>query len=122
MDMPLKIMLVDDSHTIRKTAEVLLSKEGFEVVCVEDGFEALAKVSDIKPDIIFMDVMMPRLDGYDACQIIKSSEEFKDTPVIMLSSKDGVFDRVRGRVAGSEAFISKPFSRDDLVNTIKTYL
>ena len=122
MAQALKIMVVDDSHTIRKTAQTLLSKEGHTVICIEDGFEALTKVAEIRPDIIFMDVMMPRLDGYDTCQIIKASPDFKDTPIVMLSSKDGVFDKVRGRISGSVALVSKPFSKDDLVEAIQTYL
>lgn len=116
------VMVVDDSHTIRKTAEKLLEKEGYKVVCVEDGFDALACVAEINPNIIFMDVMMPRLDGYDTCQVIKASEQFTKTPIIMLSSKDGVFDKARGRLAGSEAFITKPFSKDVLIQAITQHL
>ena len=116
------VMVVDDSHTIRKTAEKLLEKEGFKVVCVEDGFDALACVADVNTSIIFMDVMMPRLDGYDTCQVIKASAQFTTTPIIMLSSKDGVFDKARGRLAGSEAFITKPFSKDVLIQAITQHL
>ena len=117
----LRIMVVDDSPTIRRTAETLLSKEGYEVTSVEDGLEALCKVAEVRPDVIFMDVMMPKLDGYDTCQVIKASADFSETLVIMLSSKDGIFDRARGKLAGSEAFISKPFSRDELLSVIETH-
>lgn len=119
---PTCIMVVDDSHTIRKTAEIILEKEGFKIICAEDGFDALAKVTEVNPDMIFMDVMMPRLDGYDTCQVIKASTQFANTPIVMLSSKDGIFDKARGRLAGSEAFITKPFTKDMLLQVIKQRL
>ncbi|MGL4674155.1 MAG: response regulator [Wohlfahrtiimonas sp.] len=117
-----KIMVVDDSSTVRKTAELILSKEGFEVVSEIDGFNALSHLEDVKPDLIFMDVMMPNLDGYDTCQIIKgSASELSKTPVIMLTSKDGAFDKARGQLAGCDAFITKPFTRDDLISVIEKF-
>ena len=118
----LKVMVIDDSKTIRRTAETLLKKEGCEVVTAEDGFDALAKIADHKPDIIFIDIMMPRLDGYQACALIKHNEVFKNTPVIMLSSKDGLFDRARGRIVGSEQYLTKPFTKDELLGAIKRYI
>lgn len=114
----LKVMIIDDSKTIRRTAEALLKKEGCEVITAEDGFEALAKIIEHKPDIIFVDVMMPRLDGYQTCTLIKNNKSFRDTPVIMLSSKDSIFDKARGRIAGSEQYVTKPFTREDLVSAI----
>lgn len=118
----LKVMVIDDSKTIRRTAETLLKKEGCDVVTAEDGFDALAKIADHKPDIIFIDIMMPRLDGYQACALIKHNEVFKNTPVIMLSSKDGLFDRARGRIVGSEQYLTKPFTKDELLSAIKRYV
>lgn len=118
----LKVMVVDDSKTIRRTAETLLKKEGCDVITATDGFEALAKIADHRPEIIFIDIMMPRLDGYQTCVLIKHSQLFKDTPVIMLSSKDGLFDRARGRVVGSEEYLTKPFTREELLNAIKRFL
>ncbi|MDH5543968.1 MAG: twitching motility response regulator PilG [Gammaproteobacteria bacterium] len=114
-------MVIDDSKTIRRTAETLLSKAGFEVITANDGFEALAKVVDNQPDIIFMDIMMPRLDGYQTCALIKNNDAFKDTPVIMLSSKDGLFDRARGRIVGSDNYITKPFSKEELLTAVHEY-
>jgi len=105
----LKILVVDDSKTIRRTAETLLAKEGCEVFTAVDGFDALAKIADHRPDVIFVDIMMPRLDGYQTCSLIKHNKVFKETPVIMLSSKDGLFDRARGRLVGSEQYLTKPF-------------
>ncbi len=112
------IMVIDDSKTIRRTAETLLRKEGFDVVVATDGFEALSLVADHKPDLIFLDVMMPRLDGYQTCALIKHHRVFRHTPVVMLSSKDGLFDRARGRVVGSDHYITKPFTRDELLAVI----
>jgi twitching motility two-component system response regulator PilG len=112
------IMVIDDSKTIRRTAETLLRKEGYEVVVATDGFEALSMVADNKPDLIFLDVMMPRLDGYQTCALIKHHRVFRHTPVVMLSSKDGLFDRARGRVVGSDHYITKPFTRDELLAVI----
>jgi len=118
----LKVLVVDDSKTIRRTAETLLSKEGCEVYTAVDGFDALSKVADHHPDIIFVDIMMPRLDGYQTCALIKHNKVFKSTPVIMLSSKDGLFDRARGRIVGSEQYLTKPFTRDELLSAIGTHV
>ncbi len=117
----LKVMVIDDSKTIRRTAENLLKKQGCEVVTATDGFEALAKIAEHKPDIIFVDIMMPRLDGYQTCALIKHNRTFKDTPVIMLSSKDSIFDKARGRIVGSEQYLTKPFTKDDLLGAIRDY-
>jgi twitching motility two-component system response regulator PilG len=115
-------MVIDDSKTIRRSAETLLKKVGCEVVTAIDGFEALAKITEHKPDIIFVDIMMPRLDGYQTCALIKNNQAFKATPVIMLSSKDSIFDRARGRIVGSERYLTKPFSKEDLINAITTHV
>lgn len=117
----IKIMVIDDSKTIRRTAETLLKKEGFEVIVATDGFEALSMVADHKPDLIFLDIMMPRLDGYQTCALIKHHRVFKHTPVVMLSSKDGLFDRARGRVVGSDNYITKPFTREELLGAIEKH-
>jgi twitching motility two-component system response regulator PilG len=117
-----KVMVIDDSKTIRRSAETLLKKAGCEVVTAVDGFEALAKITVHKPDIIFVDIMMPRLDGYQTCALIKNNQNFKSTPVIMLSSKDSIFDRARGRIVGSEKYLTKPFSREDLISAITTHV
>ena len=117
-----KVMVIDDSQTIRRTAETLLTKEGYTVVTAADGFEALAKVADHQPDIIFIDIMMPRLDGYQACALIKSNARYKQTPVIMLSSKDGLFDRARGRIVGSDEYLTKPFTRDELLGAVRAHV
>ena len=114
----LKILVLEDSKTIRRTAETLLSKEGCQVFTAIDGFDALSKIADHRPDIIFVDIMMPRLDGYDTCSLIKHNKMFKKTPVIMLSSKDGLFDRARGRIVGSEQYLTKPFTKDELLGAI----
>ena len=118
----LKAMVIDDSKTIRRTAETLLKKVGCEVVTATDGFDALAKIADTKPDIIFVDIMMPRLDGYQTCALIKNNKDFRSTPVIMLSSKDGLFDRAKGRIVGSDQYLTKPFSRDELLGAISTHV
>ncbi|ACL73977.1 response regulator receiver protein [Thioalkalivibrio sulfidiphilus HL-EbGr7] len=118
----LKVMVIDDSKTIRRTAETLLKKQGCEVVTATDGFEALAKIAEHKPDIIFVDIMMPRLDGYQTCALIKHNRLFKQTPVIMLSSKDSIFDKARGRIVGSEQYLTKPFTRDDLLGAIRMHV
>ena len=118
----LKVMVIDDSKTIRRTAETLLKKEGCDVLTAVDGFEALAKISDQKPAIIFVDIMMPRLDGYQTCALIKNNPQFRATPVIMLSSKDGLFDRARGRIVGSEHYLTKPFTKDELLSAIETHI
>jgi len=118
----LKVMVIDDSKTIRRTAETLLSKAGCEVITAEDGFDALAKIADTHPAIIFVDIMMPRLDGYQTCALIKNNESFKGTPVIMLSSKDGLFDRAKGRIVGSDHYLTKPFSKDELLGAIREHV
>lgn len=117
-----KVMVIDDSKTIRRTAESLLKKAGCEVFTANDGFEALAVIADSNPDIIFVDIMMPRLDGYQTCALIKHNSEFKKTPVIMLSSKDGLFDRARGRIVGSEEYLTKPFTKDELLGAIRKHV
>ncbi len=114
-------MVIDDSKTIRRTAETLLSKAGCEVLTATDGFEALSIIADSHPDLIFVDIMMPRLDGYQTCALIKHNELYRDIPVIMLSSKDGLFDRARGRIVGSEQYLTKPFTRDELLGAIKRH-
>jgi twitching motility two-component system response regulator PilG len=114
----LKILVIDDSKTIRRTAETLLAKEACTVFTAMDGFDALSKIADHHPDVIFVDIMMPRLDGYQTCSLIKHNNSFKDIPVIMLSSKDGLFDRARGRIVGSEQYLTKPFTRDELLGAI----
>jgi len=118
----LKVMVIDDSKTIRRTAETLLKKEGCEVITANDGFEALAKIADHNPHIIFVDIMMPRLDGYQTCALIKHNQKFKNTPVIMLSSKDGLFDRARGRIVGSEQYLTKPFTKEELLGAIEQHV
>ena len=118
----LRVMVIDDSKTIRRTAETLLKREGAEVVTATDGFEALAKIADQHPQIIFVDIMMPRLDGYQTCALIKNNQVFKHTPVIMLSSKDGLFDKARGRIVGSEQYLTKPFTRDELLDAIRKHV
>jgi len=120
--MNVKVMVIDDSKTIRRSAETLLKKVGCEVVTAIDGFEALAKITVHKPDIIFVDIMMPRLDGYQTCALIKNNQTFKSTPVIMLSSKDSIFDRARGRIVGSEEYLTKPFSKEDLIKAITAHV
>jgi twitching motility two-component system response regulator PilG len=118
----LRVMVIDDSKTIRRSAENLLTKAGCEVATVNDGFEALSAVVEFKPHLIFMDVMMPRLDGYQACALIKHNASFRKTPVIMLSSKDGLFDKAKGRVVGSEEYLTKPFTRDELLDAIRSHM
>jgi twitching motility two-component system response regulator PilG len=118
----IKVMVIDDSKTIRRTAETLLKREGYEVVTATDGYESLSKIADERPDIIFIDIMMPRLDGYQTCALIKNNREFRNTPVIMLSSKDGLFDKARGRIVGSEQYLTKPFTKDDLLGAIRRYV
>jgi len=118
----LKVMVIDDSKTIRRSAETLLKKAGCNVITANDGFEALSRVADHRPDIIFIDIMMPRLDGYQTTALIKRNDNLKSTPVIMLSSKDGLFDRARGRVVGSEEYLTKPFTKEDLLGAIKRHV
>jgi twitching motility two-component system response regulator PilG len=118
----IKVLVIDDSNTIRKSAEVFLKKAGYEAILAEDGFDAMAKIADYQPDIIFVDIMMPRLDGYQTIMMIKRNSRFRQTPVIMLSSKDGLFDRVYGRMVGANEHISKPFTRDGLIEVIHRHL
>ena len=118
----IKVLVIDDSNTIRRSAEMFLRQAGFEVILAEDGFDALAKISDHQPKVIFVDIMMPRLDGYQTCALIKQNPKLKATPVIMLSSKDGVFDRARGRLAGSDRYLTKPFTKEALIDTVNQYV
>jgi len=118
----IKILVIDDSNTIRRSAEMYLRQAGFDVILAEDGFDALAKISDHQPKVIFVDIMMPRLDGYQTCALIKQNPHLKATPVVMLSSKDGVFDRARGRLAGSDRYLTKPFTREALIETVQEYV
>ncbi len=114
----IKVMVIDDSNTIRKTAEIFLLQAGAQVVLAEDGFDALAKINDHMPQVVFCDILMPRLDGYQTCALIKKNPKFAATPVIMLSSKDGLFDRARGRMVGSDEYLTKPFTKDSLLKTV----
>lgn len=116
-----KVMVIDDSNTIRRSAEIFLKQSGCEVILAEDGFDALSKISTQHPDIIFVDIMMPRLDGYQTCSLIKRNPRFNSTPVIMLSSKDGLFDRARGRMVGSDQYLTKPFTQESLLQAVRTY-
>jgi twitching motility two-component system response regulator PilG len=116
-----KVLVIDDSSTIRRSAEIFLKQGGHEVLLAEDGFDALAKVNDIQPDLIFCDILMPRLDGYQTCAIIKRNEKFASTPVVMLSSKDGVFDKARGRMVGSQDYLTKPFTKDQLLQAVRQF-
>jgi twitching motility two-component system response regulator PilG len=118
----LKVMVIDDSNTIRRTAETLLKKAGCEVITADNGFEALPVISAHHPDILFIDIMMPRLDGYQTCALVKNNPKFREIPVVMLSSKDGLFDRAKGRVVGAEQYLTKPFTRDDLLGALRTHL
>lgn len=114
----IRVVLIDDSNTIRRSGEIFLSQAGCKVVLAEDGFDGLSKVVDNKPDIVFVDVMMPRLDGYQTCALIKNHKEFKATPVVMLTSKDSLFDRARGKLVGSDQYLTKPFSKKSLIETV----
>lgn len=116
-----KVLVIDDSNTIRKSAEIFLTQGGHEVILAEDGFDALAKIGDNRPDIIFCDILMPRLDGYQTCAIIKRNQMFREMPVVMLSSKDGVFDKARGRMVGSEQYLTKPFTKHELLDAVQAY-
>ena len=118
----MRVMVIDDSKTIRRTAEMLLKKEGCDVITAVDGFEALSKISDHQPQIIFVDIMMPRLDGYQTCALIKNNQTYKSTPVIMLSSKDSLFDRARGRMVGSDEYLTKPFTKESLLRAVESHL
>lgn len=116
-----KVLVIDDSNTIRRSAEIFLAQAGCEVVLAEDGFDALAKIADHHPDVIFVDIMMPRLDGYQTCALIKKNPRLSPTPVIMLSSRDGLFDRARGRMAGSDEYLTKPFTKDSLLRAVASH-
>ena len=118
----LKVMVIDDSKTIRLIAETLLHREGCELVTAVDGFDALSKIAQANPDIVFVDIMMPRLDGYQTCALIKNSQNYQNIPVVMLSSKDGLFDQAKGRVVGSDEYLTKPFSKDELLNAIRNHV
>ena len=117
-----KVLVIDDSNTIRRSAEIFLKQGGYEVLLAEDGFDALAKINDHSPELIFCDILMPRLDGYQTCAIIKRNPRFAHVPVIMLSSKDGLFDKARGRIVGSDQYLTKPFTRDELLAAIRTFV
>lgn len=116
-----RVLVIDDSNTIRRSAEIFLKQGGHEVMLAEDGFDALAKVNDAQPDLIFCDILMPRLDGYQTCAIIKRNERFASTPIVMLSSKDGVFDKARGRMVGSQEYLTKPFTKDQLLQAVQQF-
>ena len=116
-----KVMVIDDSNTIRRSAEIFLLQAGCEVILAEDGFDALAKIADHQPQVIFVDIMMPRLDGYQTCALIKKNVRLRETPVIMLSSKDGLFDRARGRLVGSNEYLTKPFTKDSLLEAVRRH-
>lgn len=116
-----RVMVIDDSNTIRRSAEIFLLKAGCEVILAEDGFDALAKITDHQPEVIFVDIMMPRLDGYQTCALIKKNARLRDIPVIMLSSKDGLFDRARGRLVGSDEYLTKPFTKDTLLEAVRRH-
>ncbi len=119
---PVKVLVIDDSNTIRRSAELYLRQAGYEVILAEDGFDALSKITDHQPQVIFVDIMMPRLDGYQTCALIKQNPRLQSTPVIMLSSKDGIFDRARGRLAGSDRYLTKPFTKETLVEAVSDHL
>ena len=116
-----KVLVVDDSNTIRRSAEIFLKQGGHEVLLAEDGFDALSKVNDFQPNLIFCDILMPRLDGYQTCAIIKRNEKFSSVPVVMLSSKDGVFDKARGRMAGAQDYLTKPFTKEQLLQAVQQF-
>ncbi len=118
----LKVMVIDDSSTIRRSAEIFLAHSGYQVILAEDGFDALAKINDHQPQLVFCDILMPRLDGYQTCALIKRSPRFHATPVIMLSSKDGLFDRARGRMVGSDEYLTKPFTKDSLLKAVRQHM
>ena len=116
-----KVLVIDDSNTIRRSAEIFLKQGGHEVLLAEDGFDALSRINDTHPDIIFCDILMPRLDGYQTCAIIKRNQRFAHVPVIMLSSKDGVFDKARGRIVGSDQYLTKPFTKTELLAAVDSF-
>ena len=115
----LKVLVIDDSNTIRRSAEIFLKQGGHNVLLADDGFDALSKVNDYEPDLIFCDILMPRLDGYQTCAIIKRNARYSEVPIVMLSSKDGVFDKARGRMVGSQEYLTKPFTKDQLLQTVQ---
>ena len=117
-----RVMVIDDSNTIRRSAEIFLLQAGCQVILAENGFDALAKIADHQPDLIFVDIMMPRLDGYQTCALIKKSSKHRETPVIMLSSKDSLFDRARGRMVGSDEYLTKPFTKESLLRAVEGHL
>ena len=117
-----KVLVVDDSNTIRRSAEIFLKQGGYEVLLAEDGFDALSKINDFRPDMVFCDILMPKLDGYQTCAIVKRNDAFASTPVVMLSSKDGVFDKARGRMVGCEDYLTKPFTKDQLLETVGRFV
>jgi twitching motility two-component system response regulator PilG len=117
----LKVLVVDDSNTIRRSAEIFLKQGGHEVLLADDGFDALSKINDYQPDLVFCDILMPRLDGYQTCAIIKRNARFSSIPVVMLSSKDGVFDKARGRMVGSQEYLTKPFTKDQLLHAVQQF-
>ncbi len=117
----IKVMLIDDSNTIRRSAEIFLQRAGCEVILASDGFDALAKIADRRPEVIFVDVMMPRIDGYQTCALLKNSARFRDIPVILLSSKGGLFDRARGRIVGSDEYLTKPFTKNELLDAVRRH-
>ena len=116
-----RVLVIDDSNTIRRSAEIFLKQGGHDVMLAEDGFEALAKVNDYQPQLIFCDILMPRLDGYQTCAIIKRNQKYSNVPVVMLSSKDGVFDKARGRMVGAEDYLTKPFTKDQLLQAVRQF-
>ncbi len=116
-----KVLVIDDSNTIRRSAEIFLKQGGHEVMLAEDGFDALTKVNDDQPDLIFCDILMPRLDGYQTCAIIKRNAKFSGVPIVMLSSKDGVFDKARGRMVGAQDYLTKPFTKDQLLQAVQQF-
>ena len=116
-----KVMVIDDSNTIRRSAEIFLVQAGCQVILAEDGFDALSKITDHQPDVIFCDIVMPRLDGYQTCALIKRNNRFASTPVVMLSSKDGLFDRARGRMVGSDEYLTKPFTKESLLRSVAVH-
>lgn len=116
-----KVMIIDDSNTIRRSAEIFLSQSGCEIILATDGFDALAKIVDSRPDIIFVDIIMPRLDGYQTCMLIKRNTKYQSVPVIMLSSKKGLFDRARGRIVGSDDYLTKPFTKQNILSIAQKY-
>ena len=120
-DTGFKVLVVDDSNTIRRSAEIFLKQGGHEVLLAEEGFDALAKVNDFQPQLIFCDILMPRLDGYQTCAIIKRNARFSSVPIVMLSSKDGVFDKARGRMVGAQDYLTKPFTKEQLLQAVQQF-